>query len=447
MAKEITIGNGILVTLGKENLVIPRGAVLIRDGVIAAVGTDAEVRKQAPEAEYVDAAGKVIMPGLINAHHHLYSTFARGMAPKDPPPYTFVEVLERLWWPLDAALVEGDLYYAAMLPLIDCIKQGTTSIIDHHESQGYQIGSLSELAKAVDDSGIRGCLCLGISDRYGRGAEGIEENVRFVKEANSVPATAARRVCGMFGLHAAFTVEDETLAAAVSAADRLGVGFHTHVAEAASDEEASLVRYGQRVLRRLRDKGALGEKSLAIHCVHIDGEETDILLETGTAAVHNPESNMNNAVGVAPVLEMFGRGIAVGLGTDGMTSDMRSGVKTAFFLQHLAQEDPRVGFCESCSLLLDNNPEIVSRQFGYRVGVLAPGAAGDVIVVDYTAPTPLDGNTWLGHFLFGICCGAAVDTTVVGGKVLMRGKKLTLLDEEALAARCRERARAFYGRF
>jgi cytosine/adenosine deaminase-related metal-dependent hydrolase len=172
-----------------------------------------------------------------------------------------------------------------------------------------------------------------------------------------------------------------------------------------------------------------------------------ILSETGTAAVHNPESNMNNAVGAAPVLKMLGKGVLVGLGTDGMTSDMRSGVKTAFFLQHHTEADPRVGFCESCALLLNNNASIIGRQLGYEVGVLKPGAAGDVIVVDYTPPTPFDGNTWLGHFLFGICCGPAVDATVVGGRVLMRDKKLTMLDEEALASRCRELAKKFYTRF
>jgi len=447
MAKQLLIGNGIVVTLGPENRVIAKGAVLVEDGVIAAVGPEAEVKPLAPQAEYLDARGKVIMPGLINAHHHLYSTFARGMAPKNPPPYTFVEILERLWWPLDDALVPGDLYYAAMLPLIDCIKQGTTAIIDHHESQSYQLGSLSELAKAVGDAGIRASLCLGISDRYGRGKDGIEENVRFLKEVNAVPAGPSRRVSGMFGLHAAFTVEDATLKKAVSAAAEFGAGFHTHVAEAASDQEANLAKFGKRCVARLRDAGILGEKSLAIHCVHIDEQEMAILSETGCAAVHNPESNMNNAVGAAPVLKMMGKGVLVGLGTDGMTSDMRSGVKTAFFLQHHTEADPRVGFCESCAMLLDNNASIIARQLGYEVGVLKPGAAGDVIVVDYTPPTPFDGNTWLGHFLFGICCGPAVDATVVGGRVLMRDKKLTMLDEEALASRCRELAKKFYARF
>ncbi len=322
MSKDLIIGNGIIVTLGADNKIEGDGAVLIRDGSIEAVGKDDEVRSQAPDAEYLDAGGKLIMPGFINCHHHLYSTFSRGLAPHDPPPYTFVEILERMWWPLDKVLDEEDLYYSGLIPLIDCVKKGVTTIIDHHESQGYQLGSLDQLARAAREIGIRSSFCLGISDRYGKGREGIDENVRFIREVQAASPEDQKMVTGMFGLHAAFTVNDDTMAKAVEEANKLGVGFHTHVAEALSDEEASVEKFGMRVLERLQQKGVLGPKSLAIHCVHIDEREMGILKETGTAVVHNPESNMNTAVGVAPVLEMMGKGIEVGLGTDAMTSNM-----------------------------------------------------------------------------------------------------------------------------
>jgi len=235
----------------------------------------------------------------------------------------------------------------------------------------------------------------------------------------------------MFGLHAAFTVEDGSLERAVEEAGKLGVGFHSHVAEAASDEEASIEKYGLRVLERLQQKGALGPKSLAIHCVHINEEEMDILKETGTVAVHNPQSNMNNAVGVAPVLQMLEKGILVGLGTDGMTSNMCDEVRVANILHKLNQKDPRVAFVESCQLLLQNNPGIVARQFEQEFGVLRPGALGDVILMDYIPPTPLNENSFLGHFLFGIC-GSPVDTTIVGGKVLMREGEASVLYKQAV---------------
>ena len=446
MSKDLIVGNGVVVTLGEDNKIEENSAVLIRDGLIEAVGPNREIRDLSPDAEYIDAGGKLIMPGFINAHHHLYSTFARGLAPHDPPPYTFVEILERMWWPLDKVLEEEDIYYSGLIPLIDCVKKGATTIIDHHESQGYQLGSLDQLARAAQEIGIRSSFSLGISDRYGKGEEGIEENVRFIKQVQATSPAEQQMITGMFALHAAFTVNDDTLDRAVSEADRLGVGFHIHVAEAASDEEDSVEKYGMRVLERLNEKGALGPKSLAIHCVHINEREMDILKETGTAAVHNPESNINNAVGVAPILEMMEKGIEVGLGTDAMTSNMCKEVQLANILQHLAKMDPRVAFCESCQLLLDNNPRIASRLFGLEIGVLKPGAAGDVIVVDYIPPTPMDGNNFLGHFLFGIC-ETAVNTTIVNGKVLMKDKKLIGIDEKAINARSRELAAEFLKRF
>ncbi len=446
MSSDLIIGNGLVATLGEANRLIKGGAVLIRDGRIEAVGKEAEIKPLAPKAEYVDAGGRLIMPGFVNAHHHLYSTFARGLAPHDPPPYTFVEILERMWWPLDQALGKEDIYYSALVPLIDCVKKGATTIIDHHESQGFQLGSLEQLARAAREIGIRSSFCLGISDRYGKGEEGVEENIRFIRAVQAASRREREMVTGMFGLHAAFTVNDDTLQRAVSAAGELGVGFHFHAAEAASDEEANLEKYGLRVLERLHRQGALGPKSLAIHCVHINEKEMDLLKETGTAAVHNPESNMNNAVGVAPILKMMARGVEVGLGTDAMTSNMCKEVQLANILQHLAEMDPRVAFCESCQLLLQNNPRIASRFFGLEIGALKPGAAGDAIVVDYLPPTPLTEANFLGHFLFGVC-ESTVRTTVVDGKVLMRDGILIGIDEERIAARSRELAAEFLKRF
>lgn len=446
MSRNLIIGNGVVVTLGDENKVEKNGAVLLKNGLIEAVGKDAEVRSLDPDAEYLDADGKIVMPGFINCHHHLYSTFARGLAPHDPPPYTFVEILERMWWPLDKVLEKEDLYYSGLIPLIDCVKKGTTTIIDHHESQGCQAGSLDQLSRAAREVGIRSSFCLGVSDRYGKGREGIEENIRFIKKVQAAPSIEQKMVTAMFGLHAAFTVNDDTLEQAVEEANKLGVGFHVHVAEALSDEEASMEKYGRRVLARLQQKGVLGPKSLAVHCVHIDEREMDILAETGTAAIHNPESNMNNAVGVAPVLEMMKKGIEVGLGTDAMTSNMCKEAQVANILQHLEKKDPRVAFVESCHLLLKHNPAIASRLFGQELGVLKPGAAGDIIVVDYIAPTPMDENNFLGHFLFGIC-EASVSVTVVNGRILMKDKELPGIDERRIAFRSRELAAKFLKRF
>ncbi|HOE28336.1 MAG TPA: amidohydrolase family protein, partial [bacterium] len=186
--KPLLVENGIVVTLGENNKVIHGGAVLVKGGVIEEVGPSAKVARKASGAARIDARGAVVMPGFINAHMHLYSTFARGLSPKQPPPANFVQILERLWWPLDRALEKDDISYSALVPLLDCIRGGTTTIIDHHESQGWQDGCLDPIEDALRLTGVRGCLCLGVSDRYGKGREGIEENVRFVRKAKASQA-------------------------------------------------------------------------------------------------------------------------------------------------------------------------------------------------------------------------------------------------------------------
>ena len=234
--KDLLIGNGIVITLGENNKVIHDGAVWIKGDVIEGVGKTAALKKKAVGATYIDAGGRVIMPGMINAHMHLYSTFARGLSPKQPPPANFVQILERLWWPLDKALGREDLYYSALIPLIDCIRSGTTTIIDHHESQGCQEGCLDPIEDALRETGVRGCLSLGSSDRYGKGKEGIAENVRFIKKIQAAQKKGNDMVSAMFGLHALFTVNEETLVESVAAANDLGVGIHVHVAEDAADQ-------------------------------------------------------------------------------------------------------------------------------------------------------------------------------------------------------------------
>jgi len=444
--RDMVIGNGIVVTLGGNNKVIHDGAVWVRGEVIEGVGKTAALRKKAAGAVFIDAKGKVVMPGMINTHMHLYSTFARGLSPKQPPPANFVQILERLWWPLDKALNKEDISYSALIPLVDCIRSGTTTILDHHESQGYQKGCLDPIEEALRETGVRGCLCLGVSDRYGKGEEGIEENIRFIRRIQKKQKNGDDLVSAMFGLHALFTVEEGTLAESVAAANDLGVGIHVHVAEDAADQAVNEKKYSQRVVRRLNRAGALGPKSLAVHCVHVNSAEMDILRNTRTPAVHNPQSNMNNAVGVAPVIEMLKKGVLVGLGTDGMTANMRDEVRVANILHKLAARDPRVFFVESCALLLQNNAAIARRHFAKPVGSLTKGACADLIILNYDPPTPLNEGTFLGHFLFGLC-GARVDTTIVNGKVLMRGGELLTVDEEKICARSRALAQAFWRRF
>jgi putative selenium metabolism protein SsnA len=329
---------------------------------------------------------------------------------------------------------------SAQIPLIECIRNGTTTVIDHHASPAAREGSLDLIEAAVREAGIRASLCYEVSDRNVAGG-GIAENERFISKTG--PGDG--QIAAMMGLHASFTLSDATLEKCVGIARDAGVGCHVHVAEDAADRKDALEKHGHPTVVRLERAGAAGPKSLFIHCVHVDDREIERIVETDTPVVHNPESNMNNAVGVTPLLELLKKGALVGLGTDGMSSDMLSQMRCAYLLHRLANHDPRVAFIEAPQLLLQNNAQIARRQFGLQLGEIAPGLPADLAILDYRPPTPLTPDNFLGHLLFGLV-DAVVDTTVCRGRILMQGKKVLVLDEERLAARSRELAPRMWNR-
>jgi putative selenium metabolism protein SsnA len=440
----LLIENGtVLSTGGDHPRVLPNHSVLIEEGIITHVGPRGRFRRFT--GRRIDAAGKVVMPGLINAHNHFYSAFARGLAGVQPAA-DFVGVLKNLWWRLDSALTTEDCYYSALVGLLDSIRHGATTIIDHHASPRAVAGSLGAIERAARETGLRVCLCYEVSDRDGPwvAKEGLAENAWFIQacqQRNDPHVTA------LFGLHAAFTLSDDTLEKAAALGQGLHTGFHIHVAEAVSDQEAALRHAGKRVVERLKQFEILGPHSIAAHCIHVSPKEMDLLAETRTAAVHNPQSNLNNAVGVANLVEMCRRGVLVGLGTDAMTANMLEEVRTALWVQHLARENPCAGFGEVTGALFAGNAEIARRCFGLSFGEICEGAAGDIALFDYDPPTPLDDSNLFGHILFGIS-QARADTTIVGGRVLMEHGKIALnLDEARINARARECAKALWQRF
>jgi putative selenium metabolism protein SsnA len=426
--------HAIVVTLGSANKVFLDGTVAVDGEKIAGVGDTQALRGRFPQAETIDCIGKLILPGFICAHHHFYSTMARGMAIPGQPASNFVEILERLWWKVDRALSEEDITLSAQIPLMDCIRNGTTTVIDHHASPSARDGSLDLMEAAVRQAGLRASLCYEVSDRNVIGG-GIEENERFIKKTGKGDG----QITAMMGLHASFTLSDKTIETCVGIARDAAVGCHIHVAEDAADREDSLTKYGVPTVMRLEKLGAAGSRSLFIHCVHIDEAEMERIVATDTAVVHNPESNMNNAVGVTPLLALLKKGALVGLGTDGMASDMPAQMRCAYLLHRLANRDPRVAFVEAPQLLLHNNAAIARRQFGLPLGELAEGNPADLAILDYRPPTPLSEANFLGHLIFGLV-DAVVDTTVCKGRVLMKDKKLLVLDEERITARSRELA-------
>ncbi|MEA4870579.1 MAG: putative aminohydrolase SsnA [Christensenella sp.] len=432
----LLIGNGRLVTRD-QGMYLENGAVAIEDQLIKEVGTTQELKAKYPHAEWIDANGGVIMPGLVNAHNHIYSAFARGLSIQGYNPHDFNDILEGMWWKIDRLLTKENDYLSAQAVYLDCIKNGVTTVFDHHASYYDIPGSLDTLSDAARQLGVRTSLCYEVSDRDGEKKmhEAVLENERMILKAN---ADESDMLKGMMGLHAAFTVSDETLALCKKHTPSY-TGFHVHVAEGPGDQIDSLKKYGKRIVNRLFENGVLGEKTLAIHCVHITPAEMRLLKETDTMVVHNPESNMGNAVGCGPVIRLFQEGVLLGLGTDGYTNDMLESYKVGNIIHKHNLCDPTVAWGEIPAMLFENNPRIAGRFFRHPLGVLKPGAYADVIVTDYDPLTPMDGGNVNGHILFGMN-GRSVVTTVCNGKVLMKDRKVLVTDEKVVMQECRTSA-------
>ena len=442
----LLITHGRVFTLGGRNALIPDGAVYIEGDTIVEIGDSAELTARHPDGEQLDARGKVVLPGSICGHTHFYSTFSRGMDIPGAPASNFVEILEKLWWRLDRALLPEDVRYSALVPLVDAIRHGCTTLIDHHASPNAIEGSLDIIAETVKQAGLRASLCYEVTDRNGKdGAQaGIAENVRFIKRTQQEQDP---QLGASFGLHAALTLSDETLAACSEAGRALGSGFHIHVAEGTADETESLRLYNMRVVERLNKFGILGPQTLAIHCVHLDTREKVMLAETRTLVTHQPRSNMNNAVGLPDVAGLMQRGITVGLGNDGFSNDMFSEMKAAYMAHKLKNGDPRAMPGDAVmQMAYSNNSIVAGRFFPKPVGELSPGAFADIVFLDYDPPTDLNPGNLPWHIVFGLD-GANVTHTIASGKVLMRDRQLCTLDEAAIMARARELAPAVWARF
>ena len=431
------ISNGPVITQDPANPFVADGAVVVQGDSIVAVGPAAEIRAAYPGGEMVDVGGRVIMPGLINAHTHAYSAYARGMAVHQPAR-DFTEILENLWWRLDRLLTLEDVELNAGTTFIECIRNGVTTVFDHHSSPHAVSGSLQAMADVAGRIGIRTSLCYETSDRDGAGvfAAAVEENTSFMKKVNTGEQDMVK---GLFGLHASFTLSEASLDAASAAKDGIPGGFHIHVAEGPGDEVDAQTKYGKSIAQRLDDHGILGPETIAAHCIHANPDELELLKASDTNVVHNPHSNMGNAVGVAPVVDMLARGLRVGLGTDAYTADILASAQVAKILasDHLA--DPTVGFGQALQLAFVNNPKICANFFGKDLGVLKAGAHADLITLAYNPFTPLNAESAGGHILFGMS-GSQVTDTMVNGAWVMRDRDILTVDEAAIFARSTERA-------
>jgi putative selenium metabolism protein SsnA len=403
-----------------------RGRVDARSLAVAA----GRIAAEAPGATPVDVSGCLVLPGNVCAHHHLYSALARGMPGPADPPRNFPEILERVWWRLDRALDTDTIRLSAQLGAVEAAKAGTTAIIDHHASPEAIDGSLDAVAAGLTDAGVRGVVCYEVTDRHGeaRGRDGVAENVRFLR------ANRRELVRGMMGAHASFTIGPATMDAMVAGARDHQAPVHIHLAEDRSDEDDSVQKYRMRTAHRLARAGALAAGDLVAHGVHLDETELRLVQESGAWVAHNPRSNMNNGVGYAPVLRM---GPRVALGTDGIDGDMFTETRACYLKARELSWETGPGFAVD---RLTAGATLMGRLFDEPLlGTLESGAPADLIVLEYGIPTPLTGANVAGHFLFGLTA-AAVRDVMVAGRWVVRNRRHQLVDEETLAARCREAA-------
>jgi putative selenium metabolism protein SsnA len=440
------ITNATVITWTTPNRVLQNHAVYIQGEFIKEIGPSRTLVEKYPKAKALDAGGQYILPGGICAHTHFYSAYARGMPVPGPAPADFPEILKRLWWPLDRSLDAEAIRYSALVSLVDAIRNGTTTLFDHHASPNYLHGSLDLIAQAVEASGLRAVLCYEVTDRDGleKANAGINENIRFLKRLESEPHP---RLAGAFGLHASLTLSGITLQACRAAAPE-GTAFHIHVAEHESDEYDSLNKSEMRVVDRLQKHGILGEKSIAAHGVHLDAREMELLRETGTWLTHQPRSNMNNGVGLAQVESLLRMGIKVCLGNDGFSNSMWEEWKAAYLVQKSHHRDPRrMSGSDLQRIAIYNNAALAGQFFtGLSIGQVAPGATADLAFVDYHPFTPVDADNLAWHILFGFQPGM-VSATMVAGKFLMKDRRLLTLDEEEINRGARAIAPRIWERF
>jgi putative selenium metabolism protein SsnA len=445
MSDALLLGNGVLVagfssSCAVQPQVMPSGAVVWRGERILAVGPETELRRAYPEARFLDARGGLILPGLINLHHHFYSALARGLDP-GAPLTNFAEILDRLWWRLDRALDPESVRFSAQLSVADCIRWGCTTVFDHHSSPGCLAGSLDIIADAVNAAGLSAVLCYEVTDRNGhdQARAGIEENLRFIQKHCSHPC-----IRGVVGLHASFTLRDSTLA---EVAERRPprAGCHIHAAEAPLDVAESRRAFGLGPVDRLERFGLLDERCLLAHGIHLESADYANIAQHGAVLVHNPESNASNGVGQLDAANAARQGCLVGLGTDGMSSTMLQALRAAFLVFKRAANSG----CATAVLpeLLFNNVQVARRFFDEPLlGELAPGAPADVIVVDAQSPTPVVPENLMSHLIFG-ASESPVRHTIARGRVLLEDFSHRTLDPAELAAHAGELTPGLYKRF
>ncbi len=404
-----------------------RGYVVIEDGIIAKVAQgEMELSDFPPGCVYIDGKNKIMMPGLINCHTHVYSALARGMALSYFTPKNFKELLEQLWWKLDRNLNEDAIYASAMVSAVEMVRNGITTFIDHHSSPNCISGSLRKLSEAmVDSCGLKGIFCYETSDRDGKNIseQSIQENISFSEYAK----TRKGLIAGLFGIHASFTLEEETMKKIAET----GLPVHVHIGEAIEDGELHKKIFSLTATERLDKFSVLKPGSLLSHCINVEADDLEIIKERKCNIVINPQSNMNNGVGL-PDFENFGKiGINVLLGNDGYGYDLTRDIRVLPLSQRLLRHDALNFSMEDLfEVVFKNSSEYVSGIIGSDIGRIEEGYQADVITFDYREPTEITPDNFLSHYYFGIIENCKPVDVISRGVFLKKNMEILLPERD-----------------
>ena len=414
-------------------VVLPDGTtpltnIMVTGNQITGIG---DVPEDFRPAKIIDGKNHLATPGFVNAHTHTAMTLTRSYA----DDMALMEWLNDKVWPIEAKLNEEDIYWGAMLAMVEMVRSGTTTFADMYGPYMHRV------AEATIDAGIRGVLSRGIIGVAPDGEKKLEENVELYKDYNGANNGL---ITVMFGSHALYTCPPEFLKKVAAQAQKLGAGIHIHMHETKTEVEDSLKQYGKRPFAWVAETGLFdGGQTLAAHCVHLDDQDIAIMKKYKISAAHNPGSNMKLASGVAPVPRLLKEGIVTALGTDGASSnnnlDMLEEVNLAAMLHKVNEYDPlAIPAFEALKMGTEYGAKAVGID---KLGRLEAGCKADITLWNMNSPAWFPRNNLVSLLVYAANAGS-VDTVICGGKVIMENNELKTMDEERIcyeAQRCAER--------
>lgn len=367
-----------------------------------------------PKGDYdiIDGLGQLVLPGLVCAHTHFYSAFARGLSVPFNPK-NFQDILDQLWWKLDSQLTLEGVYHSALSFGSEMIQNGITTVIDHHAS-GQIRGSLDQVDKAITkDLGMRGIFCFETSDRFST-SECLKENNDFIDLHQTNQSS------GLFGMHASMSLSNRTLK---RIQNETTAPIHVHVAESQMDEEISITKYQKRVVERLQEFDLLRKDSLLVHATHVNDDELDLLDGKEVSIVVNVSSNMNNGVGLPDVKKFMNRHIPVLIGNDGLSPSMTSEYLALYYSMHLKYLSPTAFTLEDLKQIILNNYEYVSRRLKIKIGRIDTGYASDLLLIPYKEITSINESNAFGHLFFGLFHAFKPSNVFIAGRRVLENYK------------------------